>query len=83
MTRADADGHDPLGKPEISSPKTDMEEDFSGPLTGIPGQVVCTRGTHDTHEMSNIGLPAPKLLEWATKGISLPVQPAGVDLKRR
>ena len=51
----DADWHDPENLSALW--------DLSGHLTGTPGQVLWTRGTHDINEMPNIGLPAPEFLE--------------------
>jgi hypothetical protein len=37
--------------------------DLSGHLTGIPGQVLWTRGTHYINEVPKVGLPAPQFLD--------------------
>jgi len=41
--------------------------DLSGHLTGTPGQVLWTRGTHDINEMPKTGLPAPEFVETASQ----------------
>ena len=53
----DADWHDPENLSALW--------DLSGHLTGPPGQVLWTRGTHDINEMPKVGLPAPEFLEAA------------------